>query len=218
MSYENKKTLEVYERCAAIYLDNTNKHDNLDMVKAKKKKEKLERFIKDSFSSLPIGSKILEIGSADGGNALYLKSLGYDVTASDVSDIFLEKIKNQGLRTIKFDCLEDEFKEKYNGIFCWRVFVHFSCDDVMNLLEKVYESLEDNGIFIFNAMNRETHDVDSEWVDFEGEYHMGEKRFYNYFRKEKLDDLISKTNFKIDKFFYEGGDSSNKWLVYVLKK
>ena len=218
MSYENKKTLEVYERCAAIYLDNANKHDNLDMVKAKKKKEKLERFIKDSFSSLPIGSKILEIGSADGGNALYLKSLGYDVTASDVSDIFLEKIKNQGLRTIKFDCLEDEFKEKYNGIFCWRVFVHFSCDDVMNLLEKVYESLEDNGIFIFNAMNRKTHDVDSEWVDFEGEYHMGEKRFYNYFRKEKLDDLISKTNFKIDKFFYEGGSSNNKWLVYVLKK
>ena len=218
MSYENKKTLEVYERCVDVYLDNAIKHDNLDMVKAKKKKEKLERFIKDGFSSLPIGSKILEIGSADGANALYLKSLGYDITASDVSDIFLEKIKNQGLRTIKFDCLEDEFKEKYNGIFCWRVFVHFSCDDVMKLLERVYENLNDNGIFIFNAINRETRDVDCEWVDFEGEYHMGEKRFYNYFRKEKLDDLISKTNFKIDKFFYEGGSSNNKWLVYVLKK
>lgn len=96
--------------------------------------------------------------------------------------------------------------------------MHFSCDDVMNLLEKVYESLENNGIFIFNAMNRETHDVDSEWVDFEGEYHMGEKRFYNYFKKDELDDMISKTNFKIDKFFYEGGSSNNKWLVYVLKK
>ena len=30
--------------------------------------------------------------------------------------------------------------------------------------------------------------------------------------------MISKTNFKIDKFFYEGGSSNNKWLVYVLKK
>lgn len=218
MSCENKKTLGVYERCADVYLNNAIKHDNLDMIKAKKKKEKLEKFIKDAFSSLPIGSKILEIGSADGANALYLKSLGYDVTASDVSNIFLEKIKDQGLRTIKFDCLEGEFKEKYNGIFCWRVFVHFTYDDVMKLLERVYENLNDNGIFIFNAINRETRDVDCEWVDFEGEYHMGEKRFYNYFRKEKLDDLISKTNFKIDKFFYEGGSSNNKWLVYVLNK
>lgn len=218
MSCENKKALGVYERCADVYLNNAIKHDNLDMIKAKKKKEKLEKFIKDGFSSLPIGSKILEIGSADGANALYLKSLGYDVTASDVSNIFLEKIKDQGLRTIKFDCLEGEFKEKYNGIFCWRVFVHFTYDDVMKLLERVYENLNDNGIFIFNAINRETRDVDCEWVDFEGEYHMGEKRFYNYFRKEKLDDLISKTNFKIDKFFYEGGSSNNKWLVYVLKK
>lgn len=218
MSCENKKTLGVYERCADVYLNNAIKHDNLDMIKAKKKKEKLEKFIKDAFSSLPIGSKILEIGSADGANALYLKSLGYDITASDVSNIFLEKIKDQGLRTIKFDCLEGEFKEKYNGIFCWRVFVHFTYDDVMKLLERVYENLNDNGIFIFNAINRETRDVDCEWVDFEGEYHMGEKRFYNYFRKEKLDDLISKTNFKIDNFFYEGGSSNNKWLVYVLKK
>ena len=218
MSCENKKTLGVYERCADVYLNNAIKHDNLDMIKAKKKKEKLEKFIKDAFSSLPIGSKILEIGSADGANALYLKSLGYDITASDVSNIFLEKIKDQGLRTIKFDCLEGEFKEKYNGIFCWRVFVHFTYDDVMKLLERVYENLNDNGIFIFNAINRETRDVDCEWVDFEREYHMGEKRFYNYFRKEKLDDLISKTNFKIDNFFYEGGSSNNKWLVYVLKK
>lgn len=218
MSCENKKTLDVYERCADVYLNNAIKHDNLDMIKAKKKKEKLEKFIKDAFSSLPIGSKILEIGSADGANALYLKSLGYDITASDVSNIFLEKIKDQGLRTIKFDCLAYKFKEKYNGIFCWRVFVHFTYGDVMKLLERVYENLNDNGIFIFNAINRETRDVDCEWVDFEGEYHMGEKRFYNYFRKEKLDDLISKTNFKIDKFFYEGGSSNNKWLVYVLKK
>lgn len=218
MSSENKKTLEIYERCADIYLENAIKHDSLDMVKAKKKKENLEKFIKDSFSSLLIDSKILEIGSADGVNALFIKSLGYDVTASDVSDTFLEKIKNQGVKTIKFDCLEDDFKEKYNGIFCWRVLVHFTYDDVMKLLEKVYENLENNGIFIFNAINREMRDVDCEWVDFEGEYHMGEKRFYNYFRKDDLDDLISKTNFKIDKFLYEGGSSNNKWLVYVLKK
>lgn len=80
---------KVYERCADVYLENAIKHDNLDMDKAKRKKDKLQNFIKESFKSLPVNSRILEIGSADGINALFIKSLGYDVTASDVSDTFL---------------------------------------------------------------------------------------------------------------------------------
>lgn len=60
--------------------------------------------------------------------------------------------------------------------------------------------------------------IDNEWVDFEGEYHMGVKRYYNYFSKEDLDNIIKQTKFKIIKFYKEGGDNNNKWLIYVLKK
>ena len=55
-----------------------------------------------------------------------MKSLGYNVTASDVADDFLKAIKKNGLEPIKFNVLEDDFIGKYFGIFCWRVFVHFS--------------------------------------------------------------------------------------------
>ena len=85
-------------------------------------------------------------------------------------------------------------------------------------MQKVYDTLEDNGIFIFNAMNRETKKVDNEWVDFEGEYHMGAERYYNYFTKEDLDTIIQKTKFKIEDFHKDGGSNNNKWLLYVLRK
>lgn len=103
-------------------------------------------------------------------------------------------------------------------MFCWRVFVHFTKEDAQKVIQKVYDALEDNGVFVFNAMNRETKKVDNEWVDFEGVYHMGAERYYNYFRQEELDDIIRQTKFKIEDFHKEGGDNNDKWLIYVLKK
>lgn len=114
--------------------------------------------------------------------------------------------------------MNDDFHEKYQVVFCWRVFVHFTKEDALKVIEKVYEALDDNGIFIFNAINHEVKNIDSEWVDFEGEYHMGEKRYYNYYYKEEIDSIINKTKFKIKHFYKDGGDDGNKWLIYVLEK
>ena len=163
-------------------------------------------------------AKILEIGSANGDNAKYIESLGYNVTASDIADDFIRASKNNGLTTIKFNILEDDFKEKYSGILAWRVFVHFTEEDIFETLKISYDNLESNGIFIFNVINRETRNVDNEWVDFPNEYHMGAERYYQYFNQKNLDDIISQTKFQIQDFHKEGGDNNNKWLVYVLKK
>ena len=218
MSKENKKTLEVYKEKAHLYLATSIEHDKIDPVKAKKKREKLEELIKANFSSLPKNAKVFEIGSGDGTNAKFIENLGFEVTASDMADDFIKATQSQGLTTIKFDAIEDNFPEKYSAIFCWRVFVHFTKEDAKKIIKKVFDTLENNGIFIFNAINRETKNIDNEWVDFEGEYHMGAKRYYNYFNKKDLDDIIQQTNFHIEDFRKEGGEDNNKWLIYVLKK
>lgn len=217
MSIENAKTLDVYKDTAHLYLINSVEHDKTDPVKAQKKREALENFIKDSLSTIPQHSKVLEIGSADGTNAKYIESLGYNVIASDTVDTFIEALMGKGLKAIKFNALEDDFPEKIFAIFCQRVFVHFTKEDTLKIIQKAYNSLENNGIFIFNAINRETKSVDNEWLDLE-EYPMGVKRYYNYFLKEELDKMIKDTNFQIQDFHTEGGKNHNKWLVYVLKK
>lgn len=218
MSKENEKTLEVYKEKAHLYLTNSIEHDKLDPIRAKQKRENLEKLITSNFSLLPEHAKVFEIGSGDGSNAKFIQSLGFDITASDTADDFIKATQNQGLKTIKFNALKDSFPEKYWAVFCWRVFVHFTKEDALKIMQKVYDTLEDNGIFIFNAMNRETKKVDNEWVDFEGEYHMGAERYYNYFSQSDLDNIIQKTKFKIEDFHKDGGDNNNKWLVYVLRK
>ena len=218
MSIENKKTVEIYERKAATYLKTTIEHDKLDEEKAKRKKEKLQNFIKENLEQFKKGSKVFEIGSADGENAKYIKELGYNVTASDIADAFIDETKSKIENTIKFNVLEDGFKDKYSAVFAWRVFVHFTKEDLDITLNKVYKALENGGVFIFNIMNRETRDCDEEWVDFPNEYHMNAERYYKYFSEKEVNELIQKTNFKINSFHKEGGESKNKWLVYVLKK
>lgn len=218
MSIENEKTLEVYNKKAKTYLETSIEHDNLDPEKAKHKREQLEKFIRVNIETLPKSAKVFEIGSADGTNAKYIEKLGYEITASDIAEDFINSIKSKGLKTIKFNILEDEFKEKYSAIFCWRVFVHFTKSDVLKVLKKVYDILEKDGLFIFNAINRETRDVDEEWVDFPNEYHMGAERYYKYFKEEELNEIINKIGYKIHNFHKEGGKNNNKWLVYVLKK
>jgi len=218
MSIENKKEKKIYKEKAEVYLKNNLKHDSLDMEKAEQKRKKLENLIKTSFFSLPKHAKVFEIGSGDGINAKFIKGLGFEITASDTAEAFIEATRNQGLKTIEFDVLEDVFPEKYFAIFCWRVFVHFTKEDALKTIRKVYDTLEDGGIFVFNAINREIRNIDNEWIDFEGEYHMGAERYYSYFRKEELDNIIKQTDFKIENFYIEGGENNNKWLVYVLKK
>ena len=218
MSKENEKTLKIYDDKAGTYLKTSIAHDNLDPEKAKRKSEKLHKFINGNIGTLPKGAKVFEFGSGDGKNAKYIEDLGYDMTASDVAEDFINATKSTGVKTIKFNVLEDRFKEKYSGVFAWRVFVHFTKEDALQVLKKTYDALEDNGIFVFNVMNREGKAVDEEWVDFSNEYHMGADRFFKYFKEEDMNEIIEQTKFKVYDFHKEGGTNNNKWLVYVLKK
>lgn len=217
MSEENKKTLAAYNQVAQKYLDNTIAHDAMRPEHAREKQAQLGEKIRKAFATLPAGSKVLEIGAADGENSKFMESLGYEVTASDVAPAFLKAIKAAGLKTIKFNVLEDEFPDKYAGVLCWRVFVHFTAEDIKLALQRVYDALEPGGRFMFNVIDRETHDVDSQWVDFTDEYKLGAERFYAYYREDDLRKIIEATDFKIADYWKEKG-GHNDWLVYVLEK
>ena len=202
MSEQNAKTLAGYEQAAKIYLENNVKHDSLDPAKARLKRARLDDFIKQSFAPLPKHARIFEIGSADGDNAKYLESLGYDVTASDVATDFLATLEARDLHPVKFNVLTDEFPGQYHGIFCWRVFVHFTPDDVLAALKKTYAALEPGGRFVFNMIN----------------YEMGVDRYFNYFREADVRAMIAQTDYRIVDQHLDGISQDNKWLVFVLEK
>ena len=215
MSVQNKKTIEAYQTNANRYLENNYK---IDKELWEESQKNVQHLMKELLSSIPKDGRILEIGSADGEIASYIKSLGYDITASDIADDFIKEITKKGLEPIKFNLLEDEFKDKYNCIICWKVFVHFTDNDVLKALEKIYDALDDNGIVIFNLISGDQKDNKEEWIDFPDNYSIGIDRYFRYYLKEDMDTIISKTDFKIFDYKEEIGVEKIKWLIYVLKK
>ena len=218
MSIENKKTLEVYQKVAKNYLNSASLISMKYPETVVKMDEENKKFIKNVFKNVPKGSKVLEVGSANGHIAKFIQELGYTVTVSDVADDFLKAIKESGLEPIKFNLLEDKFIDKYQAIFCWRVFVHFTKEDSLKALNRSYEALNNNGLFIFSTISRDCKTVDNEWIDFPDEYHLGMERYFNYYSKEEMDEIISKTKFKIFDFQKTTAENGIKWLIYVLKK
>ncbi len=218
MSIQNKKTLAVYQKVAKNYLNSTKLANDTYKDNIIKIEKELYNFIKETFKPIPKGSKVLEVGSADGKRANYIKTLGYDITASDIAEDFLNEIKANGLEPIKFNILTDEFDKKYSTIFCWRVFVHFTKTDTLKALKKSYDALENNGLIVLNLISRECKNVDNEWVDFPDIYHLGENRYFNYYSKNDMDKIIAKTNFKMIDFHETIAENGIKWLVYVLKR
>ena len=218
MSIQNKKTLEAYQKAAKNYLKSTELTNIEFKENSERAKKELHDFLLKTFSELPKGSKILEVGAADGKTSKYIQELGYNVTASDVADDFLKEIKKNGLEPIRFNILTDDFKDVYNAIFCWRVFVHFTKKDSLEALKRSYEALENNGLFILSVINRECKNKDNEWIDFPDVYHLGVDRYFNYYSKEDMDNIISKTKFRIYDFQDSIAENGIKWLVYVLVK
>ena len=219
MSIENEKTLKIYDDYAKVYLETGIIHDQRNPEKTQNKKKKLEAFLKESFSSLPPRCKIFEIGSGDGENAEYLDAINYRIIASDVAEDFIKAVQSRGLDCRKFNVLKDEFDDQYDGVLAWRVFVHFKKEDFELALQKIFHALRPGGIFIFNILNTIDHDnKDGAWVDFEGDYHMGVERYFNYYKEDEADKIITNTGFEIQSKKHDGGDTGNRWIVYVIKK
>ncbi|MBR6961831.1 methyltransferase domain-containing protein [Candidatus Saccharibacteria bacterium] len=211
MSTQNQKTLEAYDKVAANYLNGAKQF-------GEKEDKWTQEFIKTTFACVPKGGRVFEVGSANGDLAKLIRKRGFDVTASDVADVFLAAIKKNGFGPVKFNLLEDSFPEKYDAIICWKVFVHFTADDVREALTKCYDALESGGICVFSIIDRSCKNKDSEWADFPGIYHIGAERYFSYYSEEEMGDIIERTPFRVARPLTFTTENGVKWLIYVLKK
>ena len=219
MSTENKKTLEVYNKLASVYLENIIKHDTKNPAKAKKKRAEIKKIFKRGFSNLVEGAKILEIGAGDGSSSIILKELGFNPFPTDVADDFLKAIQESGFKPVKLNILTDKIEYRYDGALAYRVFVHFTPEDVKMALDKIYDALVPGGRIVANFMNKAAKDnITSGWFDCSGDHHMGAERYYQHFDEPKIRRIIESAGFHIVDFFLFGGQDNNKWFFVAAEK
>ena len=216
MSVENTKTLEVYDKLAKAYLENTIKHDTKDSKKAKKKRSDVKKVLKKSFSTLTDNAKILEIGAGDGIASTILKELGFNPFPTDVAEDFLKAIKKSGFEATKLNVLTDEITSRYEGALAYRVFVHFTPEDCQIVCDKIYNAMVPGGRFVFNFVNKAANIQDG-WFDYPGDHHMGANRYFQHFSESEIRQILEATNFKVVDILPFRKDDP-KWLFAIAEK
>ena len=106
--------------------------------------------------NLPKGAKILEFGPGWGNTTLILAKMGYQVTAIDIEQNFVELIKTRArMEHITLTCLQGDFatirelKETFDAILFFECFHH--AQDHLSLLRDCHQVLKEGGLICFGA-------------------------------------------------------------------
>jgi hypothetical protein len=152
---------------------------------------------------------ILEIGSAFGRDAEYVKNSGYtDITPTDAVDVAVAALKERGfLNARKLNVLTDEIDGRYGLIFAVAVFLHFNEAEFESALHKLRTPLGEKGILGFTVKQGEGE----EWSD----HKMGAPRFFHYWQKESLQQKVEEAGYEILELKHT--DDSQKWLAVTCR-
>ena len=222
MSEHNKNTINMYNAGGALeYIEHKEIDPGTD------KWERLFNYVTEQINEDKT-KKIVELGSGCGQLSLMLQEAGYDITATDIVDYFLEEQNKIGIKNVRkynflSDNYDDIFDTKADLVISWRN-PHLDMDDMKKLFEVVYNALNENGLFIINFQNADVH-PEAELLPNGTKYNYKiladkqtkEKRFYAYYSKVDIDNL-SEDLFDIQEYHNEGGAEKKNWHVLTLRK
>ena len=109
--------------------------------------------LQDYFQVHPAKGKVLDLGSGQGRDALFLASLGYEVTAVDRSKVGVEQMmalaqeQNLKLNGVVGDVFELQLDGVFDVILFDMILHVFEQGQQVDLLKKYADSLNEKGIF-----------------------------------------------------------------------
>lgn len=110
-----------------------------------------------NYLNIPEGGKILDLACGKGRHAVYLNSIGYDVTGVDLSENSIEFAKQFENETLHFDVHDmcKPYKQQFDAVF--NLFTSFGYfdkeEDNLNTIRAIKEDLNEYGFGVIDFMN-----------------------------------------------------------------
>lgn len=166
----------------------------------------------EQFSKLVREGKILDLGCGSGFQAKVLSEFGFEVTGIDFSDGMIKESRKRvpEAKFLVMDILKLKFPKAYfDGIYARASLLHIKKKDIGETLKKLNDILKKGGI-IYIALK-----------EGEGERYINhpqkDSRFFAFYIKEEMDNLLKKYGFKTLKVLYEKSSNTN-WLQILARK
>lgn len=110
-----------------------------------------------NYLNIPKGGKILDLACGKGRHALYLNSIGYDVTGVDLSENSIKFAKQFENETLHFEVHDmcEPYKQKFDAVFnLFTSFGYFENDNSnLRTIKAIKEDLKEVGFGVIDFMN-----------------------------------------------------------------
>lgn len=124
--------------------------------------------------------KTLDLGCGEGKNSLFLAENGYDVTAVDISDVAIERLRKKAteknLSIACFTCSAEDFvfQSSYHFVLC-NYLLHFLQKSIgLDLIKRIQDHTEKSGVNLISGFRDEPP------------FFTAETASYCYFQHEEL--------------------------------
>lgn len=200
MSETNNRTVESYNAHIQEYIDGTS-HEVSGVVKD---------WLDGSLADVPKDARILEFGSAFGRDAEYLAGLGYTVECTDATPAFVDLLQEKGFDAKVLNAITDELPQGLDFVLANAVLLHFTRDEVSQVIKKIFDALESDGRFVFSLIQGEGE----VW----SEKKLGAPLFFCYWTEPRIREVLEGAGFGDVEISGDKKTSNTNWLRIVAKK
>lgn len=170
---------------------------------------KFQLWIDSFINYLSPQPQVLEIGSASGRDARYMRGKGVNVLCADIMQDALTALSNEGFETAYYEFQDNppsEWIRKFDGFFANAVLLHAPPTVLRQTLSNVAKILKPNGILAFSLKTGEGDTVTHHKMDA--------PRYFHFYTEETIKEILHDFPFKILSIVHSDDD---KWLRIIVK-
>ena len=168
----------------------------------------------DAFVTRLGGSgRVLEIGTGGGRDALELERLGISVRRTDVSNGFVQLLRDGGFEAALLDPLTDDLTDPqrpggaYDGVWACASLIHVAREDFGTVLGRLAEATRTGG-----CLHVSVRDGDGEEVAIRGNAATPRRYFETYWREPALRSALADAGWVVGEVFRYIGRPEDRWL------
>lgn len=174
----------------------------------------------EKFSSLlKPGSLILDAGCGPGFHSRYLIEKGFKVVGIDFSEKMIEIAKREapGGEFIVMDIKNlAGLNQKFDGILTQAVFLHFSKNELKNILKILTDKLKPQGYIVVAVKEIKVGQKEEE-IKIENDYGYNYERFFSYYTLDEIRKYLNGAGINIyyENILFNGRD---RWIEIIGQK